>query len=95
MRQTALKACEAYGGYCLGFYTTGDGNFILQSAGGENPKQNWAQFSSELLGLNNTQEAFGGYSSDPITNKAQEENPETHCCLGKNGYTWLIKVLLV
>jgi len=81
--QTALKACEAYGGYCLGFYTTGDGNFILQSAGGENPKQNWAQFSSELLGLNNTQEAFGGYSTDPITNKDQAGNTETIAVWGE------------
>ncbi len=81
--QTALKACEAYGGYCLGFYTTGDGNFILQSAGGENPKQNWAQFSSELLGLNNTQEGFGGYSADPISNKDQAGNPETIAAWGE------------
>ncbi|MHA2341217.1 MAG: tectonin domain-containing protein [Candidatus Hodarchaeales archaeon] len=81
--QTALKACEAYGEYCLGFYTTGDGNFILQSAGGENPKQSWTQFSSELLSLNDTQEGFGGYSSDPITNKDQAENPETIAAWGE------------
>ena len=85
--QTALKACEAYGGYCLGFYTTGDGNFILQSAGGENPKQNWNQFSSELLGLNNTlREGFGGYSADPISNKDQAGNPETIAAWGKMAY---------
>jgi len=69
--QTALKACEAYGEYCLGFYTNGDGNFILQSAGGENPKQNWSQIASELLATNQAEqiEAFGGYSSDADNNK--------------------------
>ncbi len=81
--QTALKACEAYGEYCLGFYTTGDGNFILQSAGGENPKQNWAQFSSELLALNNTQEGFGGYSSNTTVNKEQAQNPENIAAWGE------------
>ena len=74
--QTALKACEAYGGYCLGFYTTGDGNFILQSAGGENPKPSWTQFVSEMGLLNDTRvEGFGGYSANAQDNKT-----------GPNGY---------
>ena len=69
--QTALKACEAYGEYCLGFYTTGDGNFILQSAGGENPKPSWTKFVSEMGLLNDTRvEGFGGYSANAQDNKS-------------------------
>ena len=35
------------------------------------------------MGLNNTQEGFGGYSADPISNKDQAGNPETIAAWGE------------
>uniref|UniRef100_A0A6C0C441 Uncharacterized protein n=1 Tax=viral metagenome TaxID=1070528 RepID=A0A6C0C441_9ZZZZ len=80
---TAIKAAEAYGDYCKGFYTSGDG-FILQSAGGENPKPSWNQFASELGLLNNTKvEGFGGYSSNKIDNEMQNDDTKKVSAWGK------------
>jgi len=83
---TAMKAADAYGDYCKGFFKNDEG-YILQSAGGENPKPSWTEFSSELLNLNNTQnaarEGFGGYSADPQNNKSLDKNPQTIATWGK------------
>ena len=44
---TAIKAAEAYGDYCVGFYSYGGLGFILQSSDGKDPKPNWSDFVSK------------------------------------------------
>ena len=72
---TALQAAEAYGDYCKGFYQQdGVSGFILQSAGGENPKPSWSNFLSQMSELNaNEQE---GFSSSKQYNKKLIEDPK-------------------
>ena len=58
--ETAFKAAEAYGDYCKGFYQQeGKSGFILQSAGGANPKPSWSEFLDEMVGLNSTKVSEG------------------------------------
>uniref|UniRef100_A0A6C0EPN8 Uncharacterized protein n=1 Tax=viral metagenome TaxID=1070528 RepID=A0A6C0EPN8_9ZZZZ len=79
---TAVKAAEAYGDYCKGFYQQeGTTNFILQSAGGENPKPNWNQFASELSLLNDTR--VEGFTSSEDENKTLIKNPTKAYAWGK------------
>jgi hypothetical protein len=80
---TAIKAADAYGDYCKGFINNNEG-YILQSAGGENPKPSWTQFSSELGLLNNTEvEGFGGYSSNQTDNKNLDKKQKMIGAWGK------------
>jgi hypothetical protein len=73
---TALKAVEAYGDYCKGFYQQeGTVGFILQSVGGENPKPSWSQFLSEMSTLNTND--IEGFTSDAQNNANLIKNPKT------------------
>ena len=72
---TALKAVEAYGDYCKGFYQQeGTVGFILQSTGGNNPKPSWSQFLNEMSLLNTTR--IEGFTSDKQNNDNLIKNPK-------------------
>ena len=72
---TALKAVEAYGDYCKGFYQQeGTVGFILQSTGGENPKPSWSQFLNEMSLLNTTR--IEGFTPDKQSNDNLIKNPK-------------------
>ena len=72
---TALQAAEAYGDYCKGFYQQeGKSGFILQSAGGANPKPSWSAFLSQMSELNANQQE--GFTADTQDNKILIEDPK-------------------
>jgi hypothetical protein len=80
---TAFKAAEAYGDYCKGFYQQdGATNFILQSAGGENPKQSWSEFLGEMGGLNYTR-VSEGFTESEDENKSLANKPGMVVAAGK------------
>lgn len=79
---TAIKAGEAYGDYCKGFYQiNGTTNFILQSVGGSNPKPSWTTFLGELTGLNDTH--IESFTSSLLENKTLSSNPTAFTAWGK------------
>ena len=80
---TAFKAAEAYGDYCKGFYQQeGKSGFILQSAGGVNPKPSWSEFLGEMAGLNSTR-VSEGFTADIQDNKSIASKPGSVGASGK------------
>lgn len=72
---TAIRAADAYGDYCKGFHQKeGTDQFILQSAGGENPKPSWSVFLNKMSDLNNN--VIEGFTSSKKENEILNQNPK-------------------
>ena len=80
---TALKAAEAYGDYCKGFYQLAGTKWTLffNQLVDQNPKTSWKDFVGDLDVLNYTE--IEGFTSDTAENKKLASDPTKAFAWGK------------